>query len=171
MPRSDGSRNADAWPTTLSSASPAPSHPRPRPPRIAASIAADRLPGTPDAPRRPTPFGLAPRTAASATGSVVSLQRFFQNLLVQLQVSHDLFQPAILLLQFFQPLHLIAFHPPVLALPPVIRRLADLQFLAHRFHRRARRQLRFRFTQLANDLLGTVTLPSHRESPWPIPAD
>src|SRR6266496_2559326 len=132
------------------------SRPRLRPPHIAGSIAADRPPGTPDAPRHPTPFGLAPRTAACATGSVVSLQRFFQYLLVQLQVGYDLLQPPVLLLQFLQPLHLIAFHPPVLALPAVKSRLADLQLLAHRFHRRPRRQLRFRLTQLADHLLGTV---------------
>src|SRR6266508_6173597 len=134
MPRSDGSRNADSLPTVLSSASPAPSHPQPRPARIAASIAADRPPGTPDAVRPPTPFGQTPRTAASATGSVVSLQRFCQDLLVQLQVGDNLLQPPVLLLQLFQPFHLVGLHPAVLALPAMKSRFADLQLLAHRFH-------------------------------------
>src|SRR5205085_8321065 len=117
-PRSADTRTADSPPIAPSSASPDPSHRPTRRPRTAACSAADPPPGTLDAPMPPSPLAGARRIADDGPGSVVSLQRFFQQLLVQLKVRHNLLQPPVLLLQLLQPPNLIGLGSPVLLLPP-----------------------------------------------------
>src|SRR5262249_1912650 len=73
----------------------------------------------------------------------------------------------ILLVQLFEPLHVVGFHPAVLVPPAVQRRLRDAELLAHVGPVDSRGQLDVGLTQLANDLLGRMTLALHRGSSCP----
>jgi hypothetical protein len=106
----------------------------------------------------------------AAPGSVVSLQRIFEDLLVQLRLGQQLLQPFVLCLQFLQPLRLFGVHPPVLVPPAVERLLADLQSLRHLADRLAGRQHRVCLPDLPDNLLRPVLLPRHRESSLPFRA-
>lgn len=55
-----------------------------------------------------------------------------QHLNVQSLVGHDLFQPAVLVFEFLEPLGFLGLHPAVLRSPAIEGRLTDLQGLQHR---------------------------------------
>src|SRR5262245_7877880 len=73
----------------------------------------------------------------------------------------------VLLVQLFETLHIVGFHPAVLVPPAVQRVLRDAELLAHVGPFDARGQLDVGLTQLANDLLGRMTLALHRGSSCP----
>src|SRR5262244_659148 len=66
-----------------------------------------------------------PPVAASGQASKLSADYVLQHLLVERQVSHDLLQLAVLLLELTQSLHLRRHQPAVLLTPIVVGRLAD----------------------------------------------
>src|SRR5262245_46535450 len=73
----------------------------------------------------------------------------------------------VLLVQLFEPLHIVGFHAAVLVPPAVQRVLRYAELLAHVGPFDARGQLDVGLTQLANDLLGRMTLALHRGSSCP----
>src|SRR5690606_13440631 len=77
------------------------------------------------------------RAPAGGQASELSLDDVLQHLLVERQVRHDPLQPAVLLLELPQPLHLRRHQTAVLRLPIVVRRLADPRLAADLLHRRA----------------------------------
>src|SRR5579859_102041 len=97
------------------------------------SAAPDRLDGSrPSMHRAPHP-----PTAADDQASKFPAEHILQHGFVQRQISHDLLELAVLLLQLLQPLHL-RWHQPRILLPPRIeRRLADPRLATHLTNRRA----------------------------------
>src|SRR5262245_60609884 len=73
----------------------------------------------------------------------------------------------VLLVQLFEPLHVVGFHAAILVPPAVQRGLRDAELLAHVGPIDARGQLDVGLTQLANDLLGRMTLALYRGSSCP----
>ncbi len=64
-----------------------------------------------------------------ATGSVVSLERLFQDRLVERQIRHDLLQPPVLELEFLQPLRFVGLHAAILVTLAMECLLADRELL------------------------------------------
>src|SRR5579859_122457 len=97
------------------------------------SAAPDRLDGSrPSMHRAPHP-----PTSADDQASKFPAEHILQHGFVQRQISHDLLELAVLLLQLLQPLHL-RWHQPRILLPPRIeRRLADPRLATHLSDRRA----------------------------------
>ena len=100
---------------------------------------ADRPLDRPDARKLPTPSARASRTHADAPGLPVSqeLVGLLEDLLVQRQIRHRFFEPAVLLFQHLQTLDPIRLHSPVLIAPAIKRLLTDRQLLTNLRHRLA----------------------------------
>ena len=86
----------------------------------AASIGAAQWSGTRAAGSPPASSGRGERRRASESGSVLSLQRLLQDVLVEGEVGDELLQTRVLGLQILQSLELIAVHRAVLPLPAVV---------------------------------------------------
>src|SRR5579859_7085709 len=122
------------------------------------SAAPDRLDGSrPSMHRAPHP-----PTSADDQASKFPAEHILQHGFVQRQISHDLLELAVLLLQLLQPLHL-RWHQPSILLPPRIeRRLADPRLATHLTNRRAL----LRLAQNVGDLT-LAELRSFHVSPRP----
>ena len=97
-----------------------------------------------------------------ARGSEVSLGRFLQDQLVQCQVRHCSLQAPVLALELLQAPCLAHLHPAVLPPPPVVRLLGDAELPAHQLHGFAAGQTDLCLPQCSDDLLRSVSLPSHQ---------
>src|ERR687891_308907 len=104
---------------------------------------------------RPLPAGVAP-------GSEISLRQLLEHRLVQLGLGEELLQPGILRLELPKPLRLICLHAPVLVPPAVPARLRHLEIAEHLGEVLAPVEQTVPLTQLADDLLGRVTVTLHR---------
>src|SRR5919106_5088723 len=104
---------------------------------------------------RPLPAGVAP-------GSEISLRQLLEHRLVQLGLGEELLQPGILRLALPKPLRLICLHAPVLVPPAVPARLRHLEIAEHLGEVLAPVEQTVPLTQLADDLLGRVTVTLHR---------
>ena len=97
-------------------------------------------------------------------GLEVSLGKFLQHRLVQAQVSDQLLQLGVLLLQLFEALHLWAFHTAESISPSVVRLLGDTDLLGHIRDGSACRKHGICFTQLRDDLFRGMTFSLHGDS-------
>jgi hypothetical protein len=80
-------------------------------------------------------------------------------------VGDDLLQLGVLALELLEPLRLVDLHAAVLAAPAVIRLLAHTELPHHLADRLALRKPHLGFTQLADDLLGSVPLSLRHQIP------
>ena len=96
-----------------------------------------------------------------ARGSEVSLGRFLQDQLVQCQVRHCSLQAPVLALELLQVPCLAHLHPAVLPPPPVVRLLGDAELPADQLHGCGAGQTDLCLPQCSDDLLRSVSLPSH----------
>jgi hypothetical protein len=99
-----------------------------------------------------------------------SQSRFARDRLVEGLVGHQLLEPGVFALQLLESPGVVGLHAAVLVAPAVECRLGDPQLLADGRDRLAGGQFGVGLPELVNDLLGGVTLPSHRESPPPAAA-
>jgi len=98
------------------------------------------------------------------SGPTFSLRDLLQDGLVQDQLGHRFFEPAVFLFQFFEPLDGLLLGSAILLLPTVKGRRADFDLFAYLFDALSRRQQRRCFTQLLDDLFGCVSFALHGES-------
>ena len=122
---------------------------------------AARAPGTLSSPTPRAADVHAPHNVVGARGSEVSLGRFLQDQLVQCQVRHCSLQAPVLALELLQAPCLAHLHPAVLPPPPVVRLLGDAQLPADQLHGFAAGQTDLCLPQCSDDLLRSVSLPSH----------
>src|SRR5215469_7202961 len=101
----------------------------------------------------------AARLQAPAVFSDHRCQRFF----IEAQVSHQLFQPAVLVFERTQALRIADFHAAVLRLPVVQRLIAD----AHLSRDLLRASPCFHLLHCSDDLLLAVLRLFHLESSFP----
>src|SRR5690606_22403510 len=121
--------------------------------------------GTPAAATIRAVLAAWPRPGGAATGSPISLGDLPQRINLQLLVGDDPLQPGVLGLQLLQPLDVVSLHATELSPPPVIGRLGDLQVPSHIRDLTAFSQQPVGFAELADDLLGGVPAPCHRDDP------
>src|SRR5579864_341212 len=121
----------------------------------------------PDVRKPSTTVAHAGWSVASGPGSGVSPDGLLQDLLVESQIGHGLFEPAILFLQVLEALHVVGLHAAVLMAPAKVRLLGNAQLLTHVGHGGSTAQLDLGLTQLANNLFRRMTLPLHQESSCP----
>ena len=112
--------------------------------------------------RRPELLTYTHHTTSAALGAQkFSLGRFLQDQLVQCQVRHCSLQAPVLALELLQAPCLAHLHPAVLPPPPVVRLLGDAELPAHQLHGFAAGQTDLCLPQCSDDLLRSVSLPSH----------
>ena len=67
---------------------------------------------------------------ASSTGLEVSPGYLLQDSIIQRKISHQLFQPGVLLLKFLETLRLLDSHPTIFLAPAIVGLLCDAYLFA-----------------------------------------
>jgi len=85
-----------------------------------------------------------------------------KHLEVQSLISNPLLESTVLVLKLRQSLGFFTLHSTILDTPAIERRLTHFQGLQHRCQTLARVELRISVSELSNNLLRSVLLPSSR---------
>ena len=96
-----------------------------------------------------------------AKGLEVSLCRFFQDHLVQIEVSYQSLQASVFFLQILELLGLTDTHSAILFAPSIIRLLSHAEPAADLGNRFSLGQKNFCFTQLGDNLFWCVLSDAH----------
>ena len=95
------------------------------------------------------------------TGLKVSLGSLFKDGIIQRDISHQLLQLGVFLLQFLEPLGLLHPHATVLFTPAVIGLLGNTKLPANFTYRGVLAEQYFSLSQLVDDLFGFECLFDH----------
>jgi hypothetical protein len=109
---------------------------------------------------------LHPQPAGAAQGLQVSLGNIPQDLFLKRQISHQLFQPAVLSLKLFQPFGLINAKPAILIAPTIVALLCRSSFLASHSNCLALCLQHLNLAKLRYNLLRRKSYPCHLLSPF-----